>query len=137
MPQGAHLALTNLAGLTAGLHLLLQSLNDLLQESLRRYSVVPIVSRQLAAEDELCGHMLPAGCTIICSIKSVHQYWSKPDLWQPERFMPGGEFDSFEEGIRPYMVSGCASGLPSSTLLADSQSLVSLPVVHALHSRAT
>lgn len=67
--------------------------------------------------------MLPAGCTIICSMKSVHQYWSKPDLWQPERFMPGGEFDTFEEGIRPYMVCGCASGLPSSTLLANSLSL--------------
>ena len=122
--------------MTPCLRLLLKGLNALLQESLRRYTVVPIVSRQLAAEDELCGHVLPAGCTIICSMKSVHQYWSKPDLWQPERFMPGGEFDSFEEGIRPYMVSSCASGLPSSTLLANSLSLVALPAVHALHSRA-
>ena len=100
--------------MTPCLRLLIKGLNALLQESLRRYTVVPIVSRQLAAEDELCGYVLPAGCTIICSMKSVHQYWSNPDLWQPERFMPGGEFDSFEEGIRPYMVSGCASGLPSA-----------------------
>lgn len=39
------------------------------QESLRKYSVVPVVVRQLSADDELEGHPIPAGTTVICHLQ--------------------------------------------------------------------
>ena len=75
-----------------------------LQESLRRYSVVPVVSRELGRDDTLCGYRVPRGSHVVTALKAVHQQWRDPQLWQPERFMPGGEFDQFSEDIRQYMV---------------------------------
>ena len=40
-----------------------------LQESLRKYSVVPVVVRHLSADDELEGHPIPAGTTVICHLQ--------------------------------------------------------------------
>lgn len=39
------------------------------QESLRKYSVVPVVTRNLVADDELCGYKVPKGAWIICHIQ--------------------------------------------------------------------
>jgi hypothetical protein len=36
-------------------------------------------------------------------LQGVHNQWSQPTAFQPERFMPGGEYDHFEENVRPYM----------------------------------
>ena len=48
------------------------------QESLRKYSVVPVVTRRCAADDEICGHRIPAGTYLACSIQ-VHAWaW----LWR-------------------------------------------------------
>lgn len=74
-----------------------------LKESLRKYSVVPVVTRDLNTEDELCGYKLPAGSWIICHLQRVHHLYKDPLEWKPERFMPGGEYDQFDEEIRPYM----------------------------------
>ena len=79
---------------------------DFVQESLRRYSVVPVVVRELGRDDILCGHKVPRGSHVVTALKAVHQQWKDPQRWQPERFMPGGEFDQFSEDIRQYMV-GC------------------------------
>lgn len=75
-----------------------------MQESLRRYSVVPVVVRELGKDDVLCGCHVPRGSHVVTALKAVHQQWNDPQLWQPERFMPGGEFDQFSEDIRQYMV---------------------------------
>lgn len=74
-----------------------------LKESLRKYSVVPVVTRDLVAEDELCGHRLPAGSWIICHLEYVHHLYKDPLEWHPQRFMPGDEYDSFPDDIRPFM----------------------------------
>lgn len=74
-----------------------------LKESLRKYSVVPVVTRDLNTEDELCGYKLPAGSWIICHLQRVHHLYKDPLEWRPDRFMPGGEYDQFDEEIRPYM----------------------------------
>ena len=43
-----------------------------LKETLRKYSIVPNVSRELALEeDELCGYSIPKGTMIVVSIKVV------------------------------------------------------------------
>ena len=38
-------------------------------------------------------------------MQAVHQQWKQPDEWRPDRFQPGGEYDSFPDDVRPYMVS--------------------------------
>ncbi len=40
-----------------------------LKESLRKYSVVPVVTRVLAKDDDLLGHRVPAGTMVACLIK--------------------------------------------------------------------
>lgn len=42
----------------------------LVQESLRKYSVVPVVVRELSATDQIEGHTLAAGTTVICHLKA-------------------------------------------------------------------
>ena len=41
------------------------------------------------------------GC---CSTQAVHHTWKAPEAWSPERFMPGGEYDCFDEDVRAYQV---------------------------------
>lgn len=74
-----------------------------LKESLRKYSVVPVVTRNMNSEDELCGYRVPKGAWIICHLQRVHHLYEEPLEWRPQRFMPGGEYDQFDEDIRPYM----------------------------------
>jgi cytochrome P450 len=81
-----------------------------LKESLRKYSVVPVVTRNLNADDELCGHRLPAGSWIICHLQRVHHLYKDPLRWSPARFMPGGEYDAFDDDVRPYMFAPFIQG---------------------------
>lgn len=74
-----------------------------LKESLRKYSVVPVVTRDLNKDDDVCGEKLPRGSWIICHLQRVHHLYKDPLAWKPDRFMPGGEYESFSEDIRPYM----------------------------------
>lgn len=74
-----------------------------LKESLRKYSVVPVVTRDLNKDDELCGERVPRGSWVICHLQRVHHLYKDPLAWKPDRFMPGGEYESFSEDIRPYM----------------------------------
>ena len=76
----------------------------LLQESLRKYSVVPVVTRRVAADDRICGKHIHKGTYMACCLQAVHNSWLQPEIWRPERFQPGGEYDSFKEDIRPFMV---------------------------------
>ena len=66
---------------------------------------MPVVVRELARDDVLCGHHIPRGSHVVQCLKAVHQQWSNPEVWRPERFMPGGEYDQFDEEVRQYMVS--------------------------------
>jgi cytochrome P450 len=77
---------------------------SVLKEALRKYSVVPVVCRTLTEPDVLLGQRLPAGAWIVCHLQRVHHLYKEPLQYRPERFMPGGEYDLFPEGIRPYMV---------------------------------
>jgi len=63
-----------------------------------------LVVRELQRNDVLCGYDVPRGSHVVTALKAVHQQWKDPETWQPERFMPGGEFDQFPDDIRQYMV---------------------------------
>lgn len=73
------------------------------QEALRKYSVVPVVTRMLAADDELLGHAIPKGTMVACLLKGTHHMYEEPLAFRPQRFMPGGEYDQFDDSIRAYM----------------------------------
>ncbi|KAK9816800.1 hypothetical protein WJX72_005241 [[Myrmecia] bisecta] len=74
-----------------------------LRETLRKYSIVPVVTRKAVADSEVCGYHIPRGTYLVLTLRGVHDSWQSPSEWQPERFMPGGEFDKFDESSRPYM----------------------------------
>lgn len=62
-------------------------------------------------DEEICGYRVPKGAHIACLISSVHEVeWEEPGEWRPERFLPGGEYDSFEDSIRPHTVSFFPTG---------------------------
>lgn len=42
---------------------------SVLKEALRKYSVVPVVTRNLVEDDELMGHKVPAGTMIVCNLQ--------------------------------------------------------------------
>lgn len=73
-----------------------------LKEALRKYSVVPVVTRTLAADDELLGHKVPKGTMIACIIQGTHNLYKDPTKFDPERFMPGGEYDTWDDAERAF-----------------------------------
>jgi cytochrome P450 len=74
-----------------------------LKEALRRYSVVPVVTRSLKEDDQLAGKLVPAGTMVVCHLQGIHNQWQEPTKFKPERFMPGGEYEQFDESVRTYM----------------------------------
>ena len=73
------------------------------QETLRRYTVVPMITRRAAADDVIAGMRVPEGAYLAVSLQTVHALWAQPSAWRPERHLPGGEYDAFDADIRPYM----------------------------------
>ena len=75
-----------------------------LKESLRKYTVVPVVTRVVAADGvTLCGVPVPRGAYVAMLAQAVHKgRWDTPGAWRPSRFGAGGEYESFPEAIRPF-----------------------------------
>jgi len=63
-----------------------------LKEALRKYSVVPVVTRECVQDDVLGGCAVPRGTTVIIVMQGVHHredIWPEPMEFKPERFMQG------------------------------------------------
>jgi cytochrome P450 len=61
-----------------------------LRESLRCYTLVPVVTREAIADDELGGYAIPKGSKIVVALEAVHQdprLWPEPEQFRPERFL--------------------------------------------------
>jgi hypothetical protein len=71
-----------------------------LQESLRKYSIVPLIVREANRDTELLGHSIPRGTKCALMVSCTHAQWDSPREYRPDRFMPGGEFEQFPEDIR-------------------------------------
>jgi len=66
----------------------------ILDETMRLYPPVPILSRQALKEDEIRGKKIPAGSLMLIVpwlIQRHKKFWKDPDHFIPERFMPGAE----------------------------------------------
>ncbi|PNH07696.1 Protein LUTEIN DEFICIENT 5, chloroplastic [Tetrabaena socialis] len=58
------------------------------------------------AEDDpvgLMGHPLPRGIMVACHLQGTHKMYEAPSEFRPARFMPGGEYDAFDDATRAYM----------------------------------
>jgi beta-ring hydroxylase len=70
-----------------------------LKETLRLYSVVPVVTRVAEDDDNLGGTRVPAGTTVIMSLQGVHHredLWEDPLTYKPERFLDVDENEGFK-----------------------------------------
>ena len=66
-------------------------LTQFIKESLRLSCPVPFISRQLANDTELAGHVIPAGVQTSVSILNCHMhphYWTDSRKFDPDRFSP-------------------------------------------------
>ena len=60
------------------------------QESLRKYSVVPLVIRKVVSLLDLGDYQIPKGSTLAINIQAVHhnpKYWPNPMTFDPHRFI--------------------------------------------------
>lgn len=66
----------------------------ILDETMRLYPPVPILSRQALKEDTIRGKKVPAGSLMLIVpwlIQRHKKFWESPDSFIPERFMPGAK----------------------------------------------
>ncbi len=62
-----------------------------LQEALRLYPPIWVLSRKAIAADELGGYSIPPGSMVILSPYATHRhpaFWERPEVFDPERFTP-------------------------------------------------
>ena len=71
-----------------------------LRETLRRYTVVPVVTREAMADTEIDGVAIPRGTKIGLHLQGTHDLWAAPQEYRPARFLPGGELEQFPEDVR-------------------------------------
>jgi cytochrome P450 len=70
-------------------------LDMVIKETMRLFTVVPVVARITSEEVDINGYLLPKGATILISLHAMHRdkkYWgSDAELFRPERFEDGPE----------------------------------------------
>jgi cytochrome P450 len=62
------------------------------QEAMRFYPPAWSIPRVAIADDEIGGHRVPKGSTVIVPIHGIHhdpRFWPDPEIYDPARFMPG------------------------------------------------
>jgi cytochrome P450 len=96
----------------------------ILDETMRLYPPVPILSRQANAEDTIRSRTIPAGSIMLVVPWLLHRhklYWDKPDHFIPERFLPDAEpkvdpYAYIPFSIGPRVCVGKQFGLVEATL---------------------
>lgn len=96
-----------------------------LKESLRKYSVVPVVIRKVVSDLNLGDYLIPKGSTLTINIHAVHQnpeYWPDPMNFSPSRFL--------EESPKPFtfvpFLEGPRNCLGQYLALLESKMVISL-----------
>ena len=95
-----------------------------LEEVMRLYPPVPVLSREAEREEFFAGRRIRKGSVIIVSPWLLHRHrklWSKPDHFVPERFLPGSpepisKFAYIPFSVGPRVCAGMAFGLTEAIL---------------------
>lgn len=64
-------------------------LNSVIAETMRRYPAAYVTTRQAVEADQLLGHTIPKGGTVIVNIYGLHHHnelWKEPMVFDPERW---------------------------------------------------
>ena len=95
----------------------------ILDETMRLYPPVPILSRQALEEDEIRGKKVPPGSLVLVVpwlIQRHKKFWKNPDHFMPERFMPGADkpikFTYLPFSAGPRVCIGKSFGITESVL---------------------
>lgn len=95
----------------------------ILDETMRLYPPVPILSRQALKDDEIRGRKVPAGSLMLVVpwlIQRHKKFWENPDHFIPERFMPGSKkpqkFSYLPFSAGPRVCIGKSFGITESVL---------------------
>ncbi len=95
----------------------------ILDETMRLYPPVPILSRQSLHEDEIRGRKIPPNSIMLVVpwlIQRHKKFWDKPDHFIPERFLPGApkpiKFTYLPFSAGPRVCIGKSFGLTESVL---------------------
>ena len=95
----------------------------ILDETMRLYPPVPILSRQALKEDKIRGKKIPAGSLMLVVpwlIQRHQKFWDNPDHFIPERFMPGEKkprkFTYLPFSAGPRVCIGKSFGITESVL---------------------
>jgi cytochrome P450 len=97
----------------------------ILQESLRVYPPVWVIPRDAINDDEIGGHRIPAGSTILLSPYITHRhagFWENPEAFDPDRFLPERSADRprhayFPFGGGPRLCMGVDMAMMEMTLI--------------------
>lgn len=63
-----------------------------IQESMRLYPPISVISREAAGDDRIGGFDIPSGTTVLISPWVSHRnpkFWKAPEAFDPDRFLPG------------------------------------------------
>lgn len=96
----------------------------IIEETMRLYPPVPILSREASADDTIRKRPVPAGSIMLVVPWLLHrhkQFWDKPDHFIPERFLPDAptkpdRFTYIPFSIGPRVCIGKYFGLVETTL---------------------
>lgn len=95
----------------------------IIEETLRLYPPIPILSRQAVQEEYLGAHRVPQGAIVAVIPWLLHRhklYWDKPDHFIPERFLrespPPDKYSYIPFSIGPRVCAGMSFGLTEAIL---------------------
>lgn len=95
----------------------------IIEETLRLYPPIPILSRQAVKNEQLGDHTVPKGAIVAVIPWLLHRhplFWDKPDHFIPERFLPDSpppdKYSYIPFSIGPRVCAGMSFGLTEAIL---------------------
>ena len=93
----------------------MQYMENVIKESLRLHSPAYVTGRVAISDVEIGGYFIPGGTKIYLPIDAIHhssQYWSNPEIFDPERFDENGGWLFISQGkkstkklVAPYEIT--------------------------------